>query len=227
MDDKWSEHFAWLESMFLARSFQVPVEPVQKSDAVVTDRPFISTTQQPTGVTGLKQSSGTANQRELKKATQPVEAPGAVLATRSVEAPSASSVTLFTSRKSSLPADVDRPEVQLPGPAAQPATFIKKNATSLSGSVAPVDEPAPESEQFSDRASSYADEGKVSDQESTSPDQEELSDADQELIAEQTYRKTFHGVRSLMAWNDIPEFEPSSSSQADNPFTGSRSSHTG
>ena len=41
MDDKWSEHFARLEAMFLARSFQVPVEPVQKQDVVVSDRPFI------------------------------------------------------------------------------------------------------------------------------------------------------------------------------------------
>ena len=30
-----------------------------------------------------------------------------------------------------------------------------------------------------------------------------------------------------MAWNDIPEFDSSSSSQDDNPFTGSRTSHTG
>ena len=30
-----------------------------------------------------------------------------------------------------------------------------------------------------------------------------------------------------MAWNDIPEFDSSSSSQDDNPFTRSRTSHTG
>ena len=34
-----SGHFTRLEAMFLARSFQVPVEPVQKSDVVVTDCP--------------------------------------------------------------------------------------------------------------------------------------------------------------------------------------------
>ena len=50
MDDKWSEPF----SRLVARSFQVPVEPVQKSDVVVTDRPFIPPVQQPTGVTGQK-----------------------------------------------------------------------------------------------------------------------------------------------------------------------------
>ena len=30
-----------------------------------------------------------------------------------------------------------------------------------------------------------------------------------------------------MAWNDIPEFDSSSSSKDDNPFTSSRISHTG
>ena len=54
MDDK----FARLEAMFLTKSFQVPVEPVKNSDVVVvTNRPFIPPTQQPTGVTGEKQPS--------------------------------------------------------------------------------------------------------------------------------------------------------------------------
>ena len=36
-----------------------------------------------------------------------------------------------------------------------------------------------------------------------------------------------HGVSSFMAWNDITEFDSASSSQDDNPFTGSRASHSG
>ena len=70
MDDKWSQRFAQLEAMFLTRSFQVLVQLFQKSDVVVTDRPFTPPAQQPTGVTGQKQSFGAASQ----KATQPVEA---------------------------------------------------------------------------------------------------------------------------------------------------------
>ena len=165
--------------------------------------------------------------QKVKKATPPVEAPSAVTATQPVEvpcavltqpveAPGASSVTSSTGQQSSLPptqpADVDRPEVQPPGTTAQPATFIKKSATSLSGSVAPVEEPAAESEQFNDRASTYADEGEVSVLESIGPDRDEFLDVDQELTAEQTYRETMRGVRSFMAWNDIPEFDSSSSS---------------
>ena len=113
--------------MRLARNFQVLVEPVQKSDVVVTDTPFIPPTQQSTGVTGQKQSFGAASQGEVKKATQPVEAPSAVFPTRLVEAPVASSEMPSTDQDSSLSVDGDRPEVQPPGPTAQPA-----------GSVVPV-----------------------------------------------------------------------------------------
>ena len=64
--------------MFLARSFAEPLEPVQKSDGVVTDRPFVQPVQQPTGFTSQKQSSSAASKMEMKKATQPVEATIAV-----------------------------------------------------------------------------------------------------------------------------------------------------
>ena len=54
-----------------------------------------------------------------------------------------------------------------------------------------------------------------------------MLDVDWELTAEQTYRETLGGVRSFMSWNDIPEFDFTASSQDDNPFTGSKTSHTG
>ena len=130
----------------------------------MTDRPFIPPVQQPTGVTRQKQSSGAAGQSEVKKATQPVEAPIALTATQPVEAPGASSEMLFTGQDSSLPSVVDSPP-------AQPSTATKKSAISLSGSRVPAQEPAADTPQFSDHTSSYADEGEVSDLESTSPDQ--------------------------------------------------------
>ena len=163
---------------------------------------------------------------DVERATQPVQVSGAVLATWPVEALSAATVTYTTGQEADLPAVVYRPEVQPPGPAAQPSTTAKQTSTSHHGSVVPVEEAAAESDQFSDWASSLADEGEVSDLESTGPDREELLDVDQELTAEQTYRETLRGGRSFVAWNDIPEFDFSSSSQDDNPFTGSKSSHT-
>ena len=66
-----------------------------------------------------------------------------------------------------------------------------------------------------------------SDLESSGLDREELVDVDLELYAEQIYRETIHGVRSFVGWTQIPEFDSAFSSQDDNPFAGSRSSHTG
>ena len=64
MDNKWSERFARLVAIFLAKSFQVPVEPVKKSDVVVTDRPFIPPTQQSTG-----EKQSTSAEKEVERAT--------------------------------------------------------------------------------------------------------------------------------------------------------------
>ena len=72
LDDKWAERFTLLEALFLSKTFQLPVEPVQSSNVVVSEKPFLPPVQQSTsqkpdaGVTGKKK----------KAATQPVEAPG-------------------------------------------------------------------------------------------------------------------------------------------------------
>ena len=70
---------------------------------------------------------------------------------------------------------------------------------------------------------SLDEEGELSEALSQGPDREELTDTDQELSAEQTYRGTLCGVRSFMGWDQVPEFDLSSSAQDDNPFAGARS----
>ena len=77
-------------------------------------------------------------------------------------------------------------DLQFPVPAS------KHSVTSTSPTV-PVEEPTPETGNSSDHSSSAADEGEVSDLDST--DQEELLEGDQELSAEQSYRETLcHGL---------------------------------
>ena len=94
---------------------------------------------------------------------------------------------------------------------------------SLTGTNALSDEPDSDGEHFSDHASPtcMVEEGEVSDLESASPDCEELLDVDQGISAKQTYRGTIHGVRLFMGWNQVPEFD-SSSSLDDNPLAGTR-----
>ena len=197
---------------------------MKNSDVTVTDRPFIPPTLASTSVNQHK-STG---QKKGKKATQPVEAPGAlpgsqlmsqevVSATQPVEAPGADTENLPADQQSTLSATTGvRPELHSPVPA------MKSSATSTGPTVS-VEEP--EAEALSDRSSHSLDEGELSDRESVQ-EQEDLIQSDQELFAEQSYWETLCGVRSFIAWNDIPEFD-SSSSQDDNPFTGSRSSQTG
>ena len=66
-------------------------------------------------------------------------------------------------------------------------------------------------------------EGELSEVLSQDQDWEEFTDADQELSAEQTNRETLRGVRSFMGWDQVPEFDSSSSVQDDNPFAGTKS----
>ena len=102
--------------------------------------------------------------------------------------------------------------------------MFKKWTTSLTGAAVPAEESVSDGEQFSPHASNHVDEeGEVTDLESS--DCEELVDVDQELSAEQTYKETICGVRSFMGWSQIHKFDLASS-QDDNPFAWSRTSHT-
>ena len=172
-------------------------------------------------------SAGTSGK---KKAILPVEAPGSLPATRPVEAPGATGEFQPTSqgvRPSAAVSASGRPEVQPPGPTAQLA-FAANRTTSLTGVPASQDELVSDEDQLSDHPSpSLDEEGALSDIQSTGPDQEELFDVDQELSAEQTYRETLRGVRSFMGWNQISEFDSSSSAQDDNPFAGTKSQPPG
>ena len=133
----------------MAKNFTVPVEPVQSSDVVVSDRPFIRPGQAAPGSTSHKQPTGSGyhtGQKEGKKATQPVEAPGAlpgsqqmegsgVSVTRPVEAPGAGTEIRSTGLDASLPVAVDRHEVHPP---------TKKRSSTVSSPTVSVEEPASE-----------------------------------------------------------------------------------
>ena len=144
--------------MLVAKSFTVPVEPVQSSDVVVTERRFIPPARQaaPGSTSQQHQSTG---QKKGKKATQPVEVPGAlpgsqqmdssgdVSATQAVEAPGADTDSLPTDLDTPLPASIhrtgSRPDLQFPVPAS-------KHSVTITGSTVPVEEPTLETGHSSD-----------------------------------------------------------------------------
>ena len=54
-----------------------------------------------------------------------------------------------------------------------------------------------------------------------SDDQEaNLSNHDQSLSEEQSYRETMRGIRSYMSWNHIPDIDSGATTSEDNPFAG-------
>ena len=61
----------------------------------------------------------------------------------------------------------------------------------------------------------FPEEGELSD------DQEaNLSDHDQSLSEEQSYRETMSGIRSYMNWSHIPDIDSGNTTSEDNPFAG-------
>ena len=116
-----------------------------------------------------------------KKATQPVETPGALPCSQQMEVSGANTKNSSTNQDASLPASThrtsSRSDVHFPVPA-------KKHSVTATGPTVPVEEPTPDTGNISDNLSSVADEGEVPDLDSTGQDQEELLEGDQELSAE-------------------------------------------
>ena len=61
----------------------------------------------------------------------------------------------------------------------------------------------------------FPEEGELSDDQYTN-----LSDHDQSLSEEQSYRETMRGIRSYMDWDFIPDIDSGTTTTEDNPFAG-------
>ena len=61
----------------------------------------------------------------------------------------------------------------------------------------------------------YAEEGELSDDQDMT-----VTEPDQTLSAEHTYRETMRGIRSYMGWSNIPDMDSSNTASDDNPFSG-------
>ena len=61
----------------------------------------------------------------------------------------------------------------------------------------------------------YLEEGELSDDPEVS-----LTDPDQSLTEEQSYRETMRGIRSYMGWTHVPDMDSGTKTSDDNPFAG-------
>ena len=141
-------------------------------------------------------------------ATQPLQAPGAEIATQPLQVPGAGTATQPTQAPGAgpevLPTGIDSTQLNQSLPGVRPDEFAGE-----SESEAEMDgEPA--------SPASVNVQGELP-EEST----------DQDLSEDVNYRETIRGVRSIMGWHQIPDYDSTSTSLDDNPFAGSRAKPTG
>ena len=61
----------------------------------------------------------------------------------------------------------------------------------------------------------YAEEGELSEDQDLN-----VTEPDQAITEEQTYRETMSGIRSYMGWSNIPDMDSATTGSDDNPFSG-------
>ena len=234
LDDKWSQRFARLEVMLLAKLLAVPVGPVE---VVTNDQPFFNpgagTSKmlftQPTEV--FTSASPVQATRDVS-ATQPDEAPGMMVgsadsmtATWPVEVPS-------TRKLATQP--VEAPSVRT---ATQPVdssgsrTDVHSQPTSTDSFDASVVDRSLTSKKTVTANTGVSDREDELNSEPVSPtvisDQEVLSDRDpakdneldQKFSEEANHRETMRGWHSFMGWHQILDFDSSSFSLDNNSLS--------
>ena len=110
-----------------------------------------------------------------------------------------------------------------PDPSTAPTTAksVQRHLSSAFDTSRKEDPSSSDSESSEDFSSDrppldiFLEEGELSD------DQEaNLSDHDQSLSEEQSYRETMRGIRSYMDWDFIPDIDSGTTTAEDNPFVG-------
>ena len=199
MEQKWSDRFNRLEALLLAKTLDISTVKVTPTHAP----PANAISSQPF----LKPSSS----------SQPSDRPATSVppATDHVDVTTASKAGSDSSQPS------HRPETS--GMSGQPAKRSFSTAFDLSRRESSSSDSDSESV-TSDRppVDLYPEEGELSDDHEVS-----LTDPDQSLSEEQSYRETMRGIRSYMGWTHVPDLDSGTKTSDDNPFAGPKLEHPG
>ena len=171
--DKVFDRLARFEALLLAKTFEVPVQPVRApSEVVPSEKPFLQTS---TGnlVENLPADGSNLVQQDL------------------VEAATTSQEVVL--EEGEFVQDVQVPGADFPNQTAHHQVDHADDLSSESG-----------------YQHLY--------QEESADRQLEPVPGDQEVSTDQGYRETIRAIRAFMEWNQVPEFESSSSTPEDNPF---------
>ena len=196
MEQKWSDRFNRLEALLLSKSLDRPQEPVFTTVKVApTHAPPASVSTEPF----------------LKPTDQPVHRPptSTLPATDPASSATASQAGSDVSppfQPPGISSVSDRPTVKKHVPGTLDVT--RKDTSSSDSDVDSITSDRPPVDLFPE-------EGELSDEQDVS-----LTDPDQSLSEEQSYRETMRGIRSYMGWNHIPDMDSGTKSSDDNPFAG-------
>ena len=206
MEQKWSDRFSRLEALLLAKTLDqeptfsaVKVTPTHAPLAnVISSQPF------------LKPSSSSQPSHRPTTSVSP--------ATDQVDVTTASKAGSDSSQPSQ---PSHQPETS--GISSQPAKRSFSTAFDLSRRESSSSDSDSESV-TSDRppVDLYPEEGELSDDHEVS-----LTDPDQSLSEEQSYRETMRGIRSYMGWTHVPDLDSGTKMSDDNPFAGPKLQNPG
>ena len=195
LDRKWLDRFNRLEALLMAKALDRPQDPVFSSVKVAPSR--------------TPSANVVRSEPFLKPATQPSQPTDTDVGPPATDLPQQSSTTKASSST--------QPDPSTAPTTAQTVQRHLSSAFDTSRKETPSSSDT-ESEDFSsDRLplDIFPEEGELSD------DQEaNLSDHDQSLSGEQSYRETMRGIRSYMDWNFIPDIDSGTTTAEDNPFSG-------
>ena len=195
LDRKWSDRFNRLEALLMAKALDRPQDPVFSSVKVAPSR--------------TPPANVVRSEPFLKPATQPSQPADPAVGPPATNLPQQKSTAKASSST--------QPDPSTAPTTAQTVQRHLSSAFDTSRNETPSSSDS-ESEGFSsDRPplDIFPEEGELSD------DQEaNLSDHDQSLSEEQSYRETMRGIRSYMDWNYIPNIDSVATTSEDNPFAG-------
>ena len=191
LDRKWSDRFNRLEALLMAKTLEKPQDPVSGTVKVTpAHAPPANVVRPDPFLKPVSQPLQVTDPAVNSPATDSSQPRPAARASTSAQPAPAARETV----QRQLTSAFDTSRKDSPSSSAS-------NTDSLSSDRPPID--------------IFLEEGELSDDPEAN-----LSDQEQSLSEEQSYRETMRGIRSYMNWEHIPDIDSGDTTSEDNPFAG-------
>ena len=190
LDRKWSDRFNRLEALLMAKTLEKPQDPVFSMVKVTPAHAPPANVVRPDPF--------------LKPASQPLQVTDPAVDSPATDSSQSRPTARASTSAQPAPATRDTVQRQL------------SSAFDTSRRDSPVSSASDTDSLSSDRPIDiFPEEGELSDDPEAN-----LSDQEQSLSEEKSYRETMRGIRSYMNWEHIPDIDSGATTSEDNPFAG-------